>query len=215
METLETLRDIANGKRRRFFPVNAEAAALFKKWIGDWQAASTLADVLNLWEMNRQMFEDRLTVRVRLVGKRLQPTVSTPRHGHGVDNELLYLIASVVTAPKCERLRVCPECDGCYIAIRGTQKFCGSLCGRRAASRIKVAGNYDKLRNRRIDACKAAYAKYKSLTPKPRKSVAEYVLCEANRHLRRADMIGGSTLRTNFIKQNTKAIGIPQGERQA
>jgi hypothetical protein len=78
-----------------------------------------------------------------------------------------------------------------------------------------VAGNYEKLRNRRIDECKAAYAKYKALKRKPRESEAEYVLCEANERLRSADKMGGPALRTNFITQNAEAIGMSKGKRQA
>lgn len=225
METLQYLRDVANGKRHRFFNVSPKAVDLFKRWIADWHAAATLEEVFDQWEMGAAL-DDRLHVRLLCKGKRgvvefAHPHSPLDRNKNTsepyVNDELLYLVLKLVTTPSCERLRLCPECEKHYIAIRPQQKYCGSKCGRLAASRRVVGKNYEDKWDRRIKACRAAYAKYRTLKPKPREAVEEYVLHEANRLLPKAhkedDKMGGPKMQVNFITKNAKAIGIPKGEK--
>jgi hypothetical protein len=223
MEQLQYLRDVVNGKRRRFLNVSSKAAAFFKQWLGDYHTADTLEDILNQYEMGC-LLDDCLHVHARCVGKRVEVEFGRPpapwdgnrSEPYNFNGEVEYLVLTFVTTPKCERLRLCPQCGTCYIA-RGGQKFCSGLCGRRAASKRIVNEHYSSKRERRIAACRAAYAKYQTLNPKPRQTVAEYVLHEANRQLprnqKRDDKIGGPKMQVNFITRNAAAIGIPKGEK--
>jgi hypothetical protein len=222
METLQYFCDVVNGKRRRFFNVSPRAAAFFKQWLADYHAASTLEDVLNEYEMG---LDEYLRVRARCVGKRVEAEFAGPKapwhdnrsEPYHFNDEVMYLISSFVTTPKCERLRLCPECESCYVA-RGGQKFCSGLCGRRAASRRIVNEHYSSKRERRIAACRAAYTKYCAENPEPQTPIeiqkaAEYVRREANRHLPSGYKFGGMKMQVNFITRNAEAIGIPKGAK--
>jgi len=217
MEALKYLCDVANGKRRRFFNVSAKAVELFRKWVLDWHNAQTLEEVLDNWEM-AHVLEDYVQTRTEYDGKKLQVKIAQPRapwtndsvtESVNVNDELVYLVLLLITAPGCERLRRCPECGIWLVAPRLSQKFCGSMCGRRSAARRTVTSNYAREHERKTKACKEAYEKYHKLKIKPRKSAAEYVLAEANRHLPAAYKIGGVKLQLNFITHNAAAIGLP------
>jgi hypothetical protein len=223
MATLQELCDIANGKRRRFFNVSPKAVDLFKKWLVDYHAAETLQEVFDQWEGMDSVTDNYLQARLRCEGKRgvvefVRPRApwdnnSSSNGPYNFNDEVMYLVLLFLTTPNCERLRLCPECEKCYVALR-SKKYCTSLCGRRAASRRIVGENYKAKRKARIDECRTAYAKYRTLNPKPRQTRDEYVLREANRHLRRAGYrLGGEKMQVNFITRNAETIGIPKGEK--
>lgn len=219
METLQSLCDVVNGKRRRFFNVSPRAAELFKKWIADWHTASSLDEVLDEWEMG-PVLNDHFSVWTSCEGKCVRaearpraPWDDNRREPYTLNDELLYLVLSFLSEPRCERLRLCPECEKGFVALRPQQKYCGSRCGRLAASRRAVGDAYTAKRTRRIKACRAAYVKYRELKVKPRESEAEWVLKVANRHLRDDEKLGGTNLQVNFITRNAKVIGIPKGEK--
>lgn len=218
METLETLRDIANGKPRRFFRLSSKAAERFKEWIAGWQAAQSLAEVLDEWDMSSAL-DEHLSVRTRLQGTRLlydvRPRAPWDNNRSGPyppNDELLYLVLSLVTMPKCDRLRLCVRCKACFIAVRRPQKYCSGKCGRLAAAKRIVDMSYAKMREKRIEKCREAYTKYRELNPKPRVPAAQYVLAEANRRLPRAYHLGGTKAQVNFITLHAEAIGIVKGE---
>ena len=217
MDTLQYLCDVANGKRRHWFNVSARATTLFRDWVQDWHASKTLEEVLDLWEMGH-IVDDCIRVRTKCAGKRLDIGEIVPNspwtddgltESGSINDELLYLVLSFVTAPQCERMRRCPACEKWFIAGRLSQKYCGSQCGRRLSSRRIVGSSNAKKRSERIKACRNAYAMYCRKGKKPRGSAAEYVLVQANRHLPTDYRFGGPKMRVNFITHNAKAIGIP------
>jgi hypothetical protein len=219
VETLRDLCDLANGKRRQWFNVSAKAASLFQRWVQDWHEAKTLEDVLDRWEMWDAFDDHALRVSTKCVGKKLQIDKVLPETPWSSDwrtdpknlnEQVLYLVLSLLTTPDCERLNRCPECEVWYVARRKSQKYCCSQCGRRAASRrIRKSSNAEK-HDVRIGACRAAWTKYRKLMRIPRKSAAEYILGEANRHLPVAYRLGGSKRQVNFITHNAREIGIPK-----
>lgn len=161
-ETLQSLCNIANGKRRRFFDVRPEAAKLFKQWVGEWHAAATLEKVLQQWAPMGAMLDEHIEPRVHCVGKQIQTefVVRRPR-GNNVNDDLLYLVLSLVTKPRCERLRLCPECGICYVAPRLSQKYCSGLCGRRAAMRRIAEKKYQGKRNQKLQAARVFIQQWK------------------------------------------------------
>jgi hypothetical protein len=212
---LEELRDVANGKRRRFFNVSPKAAALFKQWLGDYHAAPTLKEVLDQYEMGH-LLEGFLRPCLRYEGKRVvveSGLPPAPGEGSGFNAEVMYLVAKFVITANCEKLRLCPRCGTCYVRS-GAKKFCSGLCGRRAATARIVGAANSKKRNDRIDACRDAYAKYQALSQERRELTPadEYVLREANRHLHHSQKIGGPKRQVNFITRNAEAIGIKKEE---
>jgi hypothetical protein len=217
MNTLQYLCDVANGKRRQWFNVSVKATALFRDWVQDWHASKTLEEVLDLWEMGH-IVDDCIRVQTKCAGKRLDIEKVLPNspwtddgltESGSINDELLYLVLSFLTAPECERMRLCPACEEWFIAARLSQKYCGSQCGRRVSSRRIVVSSNAKKRSERIKACRNAYATYCRKGKKPRESATEYVFKEANRNLHPDYKFGGPKGRVNFITRNAKAIGIP------
>lgn len=186
METLETLRDAANGKRRRFFNVSLRAATLFKEWLTDWRDATTLAQVLDRWEMGH-LLDKHLEVRTRHVGKHIQPEIVRPRapwDGQSkeplVNDELLYLVAALLTTSKCERLGVCPYCGICFIATGKPKTYCTGVHGRLAAAKRILNKNYTDTRDKKIEFVDAANREYEQL-PKSKREKYEWKKWVADR----------------------------------
>jgi hypothetical protein len=210
--TLSILRDVANGKRRAFYPdqpVSAEAAAMFKDWFSteDKPVHDLELDPMPLLEINPNNLHlgavgwDPVSVQDPWTrnGRRRKPTT---------EEQVLFLMAKTLVAPNNGLLRLCPWCGDLFVAGRSDKEYCSRGCKSRALSGEFIKNMQAEIKAERVRLCKEAYPKYKG-TKEPLTNTAKYVNTHRPEGRRLQDW---GLITKNFVSHNFKEIGIRESE---